>query len=105
MWTVLGYDSWSAYALAEFGIGRSTAYRLLDLAATAEAIEGTVTRELGVSHAWDSAGLVLPVRAAGGEVTFAGGHMLTTSTRAGDGAVRDVLSGPLPDGSVRLSPA
>ncbi|WP_329493603.1 hypothetical protein [Kitasatospora herbaricolor] len=28
--------------LAEFGIGRSTAYRLLDLAAVAEAIEGTL---------------------------------------------------------------
>ncbi|MEV0537628.1 hypothetical protein [Kitasatospora sp. NPDC050463] len=39
VWTVLEYPSWSAYALAEFGIGRSTAYRLLDLAAVAEAIE------------------------------------------------------------------
>ncbi len=63
VWTVLGYDSWSAFALAEFGIGRSTAYRLLDLVAVAEAIEGTVQRELGVSHAWDSTDLVLPVRA------------------------------------------
>ncbi|MFE2414984.1 hypothetical protein ACFXDE_42335 [Kitasatospora sp. NPDC059408] len=62
-WTVLGYPSWSAYALAEFGIGRSTAYRLLDLAAVAEAIEDTVQAELGVSHAWDSTNLVLPVRA------------------------------------------
>ncbi|MET9183014.1 hypothetical protein ABZX88_33125 [Kitasatospora aureofaciens] len=63
VWTVLGYPSWSAYALAEFGIGRSTAYRLLDLAAVAEAIEDTVQAELGVSHAWDSTDLVLPVRA------------------------------------------
>ncbi|MEZ0028327.1 hypothetical protein P3T36_006319 [Kitasatospora sp. MAP12-15] len=62
VWTALGHDSWAAYALAEFGIGRSTAYRLLDLAAAAEAIEGTVRAELGVSHAWDSADLVLPVR-------------------------------------------
>lgn len=63
VWTVLGHPSWSAYALAEFGIGRSTAYRLLDLAAVAEAIETTVQAELGVSHAWDSTDLVLPVRA------------------------------------------
>ncbi|MBP0453929.1 hypothetical protein J5Y04_30960 [Kitasatospora sp. RG8] len=63
VWAVLGHPSWSAYALAEFGIGRSTAYRLLDLAAVAEAIEATVTAELGVSHAWDSTDLVLPVRA------------------------------------------
>ncbi|MER8103901.1 hypothetical protein [Kitasatospora sp. NPDC094016] len=63
VWTVLGHPSWSAYALAEFGIGRSTAYRLLDLAAVAEAIEDTVQAELGVSHAWDSTDLVLPVRA------------------------------------------
>ncbi|MFH8387970.1 hypothetical protein ACH4E7_45085 [Kitasatospora sp. NPDC018058] len=63
VWTVLEYPSWSAYALAEFGVGRSTAYRLLDLAAVAEAIENTVQSELGVSHAWDSTDLVLPVRA------------------------------------------
>ncbi|MFF7459074.1 hypothetical protein [Kitasatospora sp. NPDC008115] len=63
VWTVLGHPSWPAYALAEFGIGRSTAYRLLDLAAVAEAIEDTVQTELGVSHAWDSTDLVLPVRA------------------------------------------
>ncbi|MFF4926196.1 hypothetical protein ACFY4B_36975 [Kitasatospora sp. NPDC001261] len=49
---------------AEFGVSRSTACRLLDLAATAEAIEATVRREAGLelSHAWDT-GLVLPVRA------------------------------------------
>ncbi|MFJ2781580.1 hypothetical protein [Kitasatospora sp. NPDC087315] len=63
VWTVLKHPSWAAYALAEFGIGRSTAYRLLDLAAVAEAIEDTVQRELGVSHALDSTDLVLPVRA------------------------------------------
>ncbi|GGR00758.1 hypothetical protein [Kitasatospora griseola] len=63
VWTVLGHRSWPAYAFAEFGIGRSTAYRLLDLAAVAEAIETTVQHELGVSHAWDTTDLVLPVRA------------------------------------------
>ncbi|MFI8085872.1 hypothetical protein ACIF6L_34420 [Kitasatospora sp. NPDC086009] len=63
VWTVLGYPSWPVYALAECGIGRSTAYRLLDLAAVAEVIEDTVQAELGVSHAWDSTDLVLPVRA------------------------------------------
>ncbi|MFJ9953597.1 hypothetical protein [Kitasatospora sp. NPDC091207] len=43
------------------------------------------------------------VRAAGGELVFDGEHMLTTSTRAVDGAIRDVLYEPLPDGTVRLS--
>ncbi|MFF2123759.1 hypothetical protein ACFVXH_41220 [Kitasatospora sp. NPDC058184] len=64
VWTVLGYGGWAAYAGAEFGVSRSTAYRLLDLAAAAEAIEATVRREAGLelSHAWDT-GLVLPVRA------------------------------------------
>ncbi|MET9403139.1 hypothetical protein [Kitasatospora sp. NPDC002965] len=63
VWTALGHPSWSAYALAEFGIGRSTSYRLLDLAAVAEAIEDTVHAELGVSHTWESTDMVLPVRA------------------------------------------
>jgi hypothetical protein len=49
--------------------------------------------------------LVALVRSAGGELTFDGVHMLTTSTRAADGTVRDVLYGPLPDGTVRLSVA
>ncbi|MFF7459563.1 hypothetical protein [Kitasatospora sp. NPDC008115] len=64
VWTALGYTGWAAYASAEFGVSRSTAYRLLDLAAAAEAIEDTVTRQAGpqLSHAWDT-GLMLPVRA------------------------------------------
>lgn len=47
--------------------------------------------------------LVALVRAAGGELTIDGGHMLTTSTRTADGTIRDVLYEPLPDGTVRLS--
>ncbi|MFC8454798.1 hypothetical protein [Kitasatospora sp. NPDC057223] len=47
--------------------------------------------------------LVAVVRAAGGELAVDGGHMLTTSTWAAGGAVRDVLYEPLPDGRVRLS--
>lgn len=64
VWTALGYPSWGAYAAGELGVSRSTAYRLLDLAAAAEAIEDVVGREAGeeLSHAWDSS-LVLPVRA------------------------------------------
>ncbi|MGW3185481.1 hypothetical protein ACWDD9_40045 [Kitasatospora sp. NPDC001119] len=64
VWTALGYSGWAAYASAEFGVSRSTAYRLLDLAAAAEAIEDVVARQTGpeLSHAWDT-GLVLPVRA------------------------------------------
>ncbi|MFI6449476.1 hypothetical protein [Kitasatospora sp. NPDC050543] len=59
MWSALGHPSWATYALAEFGIGRSTAHWLLDLAAVAEAVESTVARELGAPHA----ALALPVRA------------------------------------------
>lgn len=65
VWIALGYPSWAGYAAAEFDISRSTAYRLLDLAAATEAIEDVVDREAGgpgLSHAWDT-GLVLPVRA------------------------------------------
>ncbi|MGC0319199.1 hypothetical protein [Kitasatospora acidiphila] len=63
-WVALGYPSWAAYAAGEIGVSRSTAYRLLDLAAAAEAIEDVVAREVGpeLSHTWDT-GLVLPVRA------------------------------------------
>jgi hypothetical protein len=64
VWIALGYPSWGAYATGELGVARSTAYRLLHLAAAAEAIEDVVGWEAGpqLSHAWDS-GLVLPVRA------------------------------------------
>ncbi|MFB6888727.1 hypothetical protein ACFCX4_05345 [Kitasatospora sp. NPDC056327] len=64
MWTALGYSGWAAYAGAEFGVSRSTAYRLPGLAAAAEATEDAVARQAGpkLSHAWDT-GLVLPVRA------------------------------------------
>ncbi|MFD0279283.1 hypothetical protein ACFVHB_36050 [Kitasatospora sp. NPDC127111] len=79
VWTGLGHSSWSVYALAEFGIGRSMAYWLLDLAAAAEAIEGTFRAALGVSHAWDSTDLVhqdagcapLPAELVGGIVAAA----------------------------------
>ncbi|MFJ9447196.1 hypothetical protein ACIRRH_35900 [Kitasatospora sp. NPDC101235] len=44
VWIALGYPSWGAYAAGELDVSRSTAYRLLDLAATAEAIEDVVGR-------------------------------------------------------------
>ncbi|MFE6869632.1 hypothetical protein ACFVFS_24145 [Kitasatospora sp. NPDC057692] len=44
VWTALGYSGWAAYAGAGFRVSRSTAYRLLDLAAAAEAIEDVVAR-------------------------------------------------------------
>ncbi|MEW1914223.1 hypothetical protein AB0442_38390 [Kitasatospora sp. NPDC085895] len=47
--------------------------------------------------------LVALIQAAGGELTFAGEHMLTTSTRDAGGDIRDVLYEPLPDGTIRLS--
>ncbi|MFF2660009.1 hypothetical protein ACFVUH_21920 [Kitasatospora sp. NPDC058032] len=63
-WTALGHPSWDAYAMAELGLPRPTAYRLLDLADTAGMIEDTVAREAGPSlaHVWDS-WAVLDVRA------------------------------------------
>ncbi|MFE0457705.1 hypothetical protein ACFW1A_00400 [Kitasatospora sp. NPDC058965] len=96
VWRVLGHSSWSAYALAEFGIGRPTAYRLLDLADLAGAIETTVRRELGRSHAWDGSGPVLPVRAVvelGGrtaELTDLLADRLTDAHREAGGAVLPV---------------
>lgn len=56
VWAVLGHGSWGAYAMAELGVARPTAYRLLDLAAAAEAVEATVAREVGpsVAHVWDN---------------------------------------------------
>ncbi|MER7817209.1 hypothetical protein [Streptomyces sp. NPDC096153] len=65
VWTVLGYGSWAEYAAAEFGVSRSHAYRLLDLARATDEIAGTVAA-VGVlapaSHAWDVP-LDLPIRA------------------------------------------
>ncbi|MGW3046063.1 hypothetical protein ACWC9T_40090 [Kitasatospora sp. NPDC001159] len=62
VWIALGYPSWGAYAAGELGVSRSTAYRLLDLAAAAEAIEDVVGRQAGPTLSHDSP-LVLPVRA------------------------------------------
>ncbi|MFF4188499.1 hypothetical protein ACFYZ9_35400 [Streptomyces sp. NPDC001691] len=47
VWVTLRYPSWKAYAKAEFGIGRSHAYRLVDQAVTAEELE-TALVELGL---------------------------------------------------------
>ncbi|SEG95177.1 hypothetical protein SAMN04489712_1722 [Thermomonospora echinospora] len=41
-WRALGYASWGEYAHAEFGIGRAHAYRLVDMATTAEQLHGAV---------------------------------------------------------------
>ncbi|MFE6869168.1 hypothetical protein ACFVFS_21745 [Kitasatospora sp. NPDC057692] len=55
-WAALGHPSWDAYAMAELGVPRPTAYRLLDLAAAAGVIEETVARAAGPSfaHSWDT---------------------------------------------------
>lgn len=45
VWVALGYPSWGAYAAGELEVSRSTAYRLLDLAAAAEAIEDVAGRD------------------------------------------------------------
>lgn len=38
-WAVLGYDSWRAYATAEFGMSQSRAYQLLNQARVVTALE------------------------------------------------------------------
>ncbi|WP_073227299.1 hypothetical protein [Streptomyces sp. NBRC 110465] len=48
VWVTLGYPSWKAYAKAEFGIGRSHAYRLVDQAVTAEQLAAALV-ELGLT--------------------------------------------------------
>lgn len=81
VWTVLGYGTWAKYAAAEFNVSPSHAYRLLDLARTAEEITGAVAA-LGVlapvSHAGDIP-LDLPIRAV-------------VELRGRMGEVRDVLA-------------
>ncbi|WP_413804289.1 hypothetical protein [Streptomyces sp. OE57] len=42
VWTPLGQPSWEAYCDAEFGISRTQAYRLLDVARSLAAIHGAV---------------------------------------------------------------
>jgi hypothetical protein len=41
--TSLGYDSWAAYTAAEFGVGQSRAYQLLDAGRVVDAIGGHST--------------------------------------------------------------
>lgn len=44
-WVALGYDSWRDYAMSEFQMSQSQAYRLLDQARVIEAIEAASTRD------------------------------------------------------------
>lgn len=53
-WIALGYTSWGQYAEAEFGIGRAHAYRLIDIAATAEHLLSAAASVTGMSPARDS---------------------------------------------------
>lgn len=48
-WRVLGYDSWTAYVDAEFAISRGQAFRLLDQARVAGALEAAVGEPVPVS--------------------------------------------------------
>ncbi|WP_327129895.1 hypothetical protein [Streptomyces sp. NBC_01727] len=61
VWVPLGYNGWGEYAQAELGISRAQAYRLIDIAESA----GALNRAIGaagvlavVSPAGDTAGLV-----------------------------------------------
>jgi hypothetical protein len=48
VWTALGYPSWEAYARAEFGVSRASAYRLLDMAVVLDQLDQAVA-DLGMS--------------------------------------------------------
>lgn len=48
-WSALGYDSWAAYVDAEFEISRGQAFRLLDQARVAGALEAAVGEPVPVS--------------------------------------------------------
>lgn len=46
-WSALGYDSWREYAMAEFGMSQSHAYRLLDQARVIRVIEADADSPIG----------------------------------------------------------
>lgn len=46
-WAALGYDSWRDYAMTELGVSQSQAYRVLDLARVAAAIEAAAGSPMG----------------------------------------------------------
>ncbi|WP_037650246.1 hypothetical protein [Streptomyces flavidovirens] len=48
VWTALGSPSWEAYARAELGVSRASAYRLLDMAVVLDQLDQAVT-DLGMS--------------------------------------------------------
>lgn len=50
-WSALGYASWRDYAQAEFGIGQSRAYQLLDQARVVEEIEQAVSTSVELTEA------------------------------------------------------
>ncbi|MFF7651712.1 hypothetical protein ACFZCY_18780 [Streptomyces sp. NPDC007983] len=56
VWLPLGYGSWEAYCGAEFGISRSQAYRLLDVARALAAIHGAVAAGTETSRTRDGRG-------------------------------------------------
>lgn len=53
-WIALGYASWGEYVAAEFGIGRAHAYRLIDIATTADRLLSAAATATGVSPAGDN---------------------------------------------------
>lgn len=52
-WLALGHPTWEAYARAEFGISRASAYRLLDMAVVLEQLTAAAA-ELGLSPLGDT---------------------------------------------------
>jgi len=53
VWTALGYASWAEYATTELGVSRAQAYRLVDMATTADQLTAVVT-DLQLSPAGDT---------------------------------------------------
>jgi hypothetical protein len=46
-WAMLGYPSWRVYDKAEFGMGQSHAYRLLDQGCVVRALEAAANSHVG----------------------------------------------------------
>jgi hypothetical protein len=50
-WAALGYDTWESYVRAEFGIGRSRSYQLLDQGRVVREIEAAVSTNVDIKEA------------------------------------------------------
>ncbi|MFJ1551169.1 hypothetical protein [Streptomyces sp. NPDC088246] len=79
VWLPLGFTSWEAYCDAEFGISRTQAYRLLDVARALGAIQAAVTAGTDPSRTRDT-----DPAAAALDYDLSQRALIAVSGRAGD---------------------